>query len=54
MDDEPTVERIPWVADYKPPKPPEGDQRRRDPEEIEQEMRLLEIELQKLILFTIK
>ncbi|XP_071538177.1 dynein axonemal intermediate chain 7-like [Panulirus ornatus] len=50
-----TVTRIPWVAQYNPPAAPEAaGQRRRDPEAVEQEMRQLEKELQKLLLITIK
>ncbi|XP_042209640.1 dynein axonemal intermediate chain 7-like [Homarus americanus] len=50
-----TVSRVHWVANYNPPAAPEAaGQRRRDPEAVEQEMRQLEKELQKLILITIK
>ncbi|XP_053652417.1 dynein axonemal intermediate chain 7-like [Cherax quadricarinatus] len=50
-----TVSRVHWVAQYNPPAAPEAaGQRRRDPEAVEQEMRQLEKELQKLLLITIK
>ena len=50
-----TVSRVHWVAQYNPPAAPEAaGQRRRDPEAVEQEMRQLERELQKLLLITIK
>ncbi|KAK4286942.1 hypothetical protein Pmani_039976 [Petrolisthes manimaculis] len=49
------VGRVEWVAQYNPPAAPEvAGQRRRDPEAVEQEMRQLERELQKLFLITIK
>ncbi|XP_069178268.1 dynein axonemal intermediate chain 7 homolog isoform X2 [Procambarus clarkii] len=50
-----SVAQVHWVAQYNPPAAPEGaGQRRRDPEAVEQEMRQLEKELQKLLLITIK
>ncbi|XP_064116681.1 LOW QUALITY PROTEIN: dynein axonemal intermediate chain 7 homolog [Macrobrachium nipponense] len=51
-----SVSRIHWQAKYNPPNSSgEGSsQRRRDPEAVEQEMRQLEKELQKLLLITIK
>ncbi|XP_066969371.1 dynein axonemal intermediate chain 7-like [Macrobrachium rosenbergii] len=51
-----SVSRIHWQAKYNPPNSSgEGNtQRRRDPEAVEQEMRQLEKELQKLLLITIK
>ncbi|XP_068243751.1 dynein axonemal intermediate chain 7-like [Palaemon carinicauda] len=51
-----SVSRIHWQAKYNPPATSgEGSsQRRRDPEAVEQEMRQLEKELQKLLLITIK
>ncbi|XP_050725906.1 dynein axonemal intermediate chain 7 homolog [Eriocheir sinensis] len=50
-----SVSRVHWVAQYNPPAAPEAaGQRRRDPEAVEQEMRQLERELQKLLLITIK
>ncbi|XP_076047226.1 dynein axonemal intermediate chain 7 homolog [Oratosquilla oratoria] len=50
-----SVRRVQWRAKFNPPPPAEAaGQRRRDPEAIEQEMRQLEKELQKLLLITIK
>ena len=54
VEDPPCIKEINFVADYKPPRPPtpsaNGQPRRRDPEEIERELRQQEAELQKLVL----
>ena len=55
MEDEDTVDKITWTANYKPPPPAEqAGERRRDPEAVEAEMRQRERELQKLLLIKVK
>ena len=44
------LKKLPWVADYKPPEPPdENSTVKKTPEEIEREIKAQEAELQKLI-----
>lgn len=49
------MKSIPWTADYKPPAPPdENTMTKKTPEEIEREIKLQEMELQKLVLVDLK
>jgi hypothetical protein len=49
------LKTIPWTADYKPPAPPdENTMTKKTPEEIEREIKLQEMELQKLVLVDLK
>ena len=50
-----SLKTIPWTADYKPPAPPdENTVTKKTPEEIEREIKLQEMELQKLVLVHLK
>ena len=50
-----SLKSIPWTADYKPPAPPdENTVTKKTPEEIEREIKLQEMELQKLVLVHLK
>ena len=50
-----TLKSIPWTADYKPPAAPdENTVTKKTPEEIEREIKLQEMELQKLVLVHLK
>lgn len=49
------LKTVPWKADYKSPAPPEeGTVTKKTPEEIEREIKLQEMELQKLVLVKLK
>eukprot|EP00095_Tigriopus_kingsejongensis_P003535 snap_masked-scaffold106_size358372-processed-gene-1.3 protein:Tk03535 transcript:snap_masked-scaffold106_size358372-processed-gene-1.3-mRNA-1 annotation:"axonemal 84 kda protein" len=49
------LQTVPWKADYKSPAPPEeGTVTKKTPEEIEREIKLQEMELQKLVLVKLK
>ena len=50
-----SLKSIPWTADYKPPAAPdESTVTKKTPEEIEREIKLQEMELQKLVLVHLK
>ena len=49
------LKTVTWLADYKPPAPPdENTVTKKTPEEIEREIKLQEMELQKLVLVHLK